>query len=186
MELTVTPYILPQTLKVEFSLRNTLGADAYVEQFYPTRIVPHPREGYVYVHRGGLLLVYFGTVPEPPRTCGYQKVRFYAELVPAGQTLQASLTMALPILEFGRSAVPDPTAPHEVVEVERLRVVICYRRKERGIKVREVPAQTGLYDVWGAESASVEATVPMPHPISAHRRTDEFDRPFEPADLSPG
>jgi len=181
MELTITPRVLADTLTLEIALRNTVGVDVYVEQFLPGLTWPPTRGGFVYAQRDGLLLVYFGTVPNPPLTSLAQEVKLYAELLPSGQTLQASVRMTIPVLECGKVAAPDPAAPHELIDVDRVRVVVCYQPKKRFQKLREAVPGSGLYDPGGGLShPSVEATVALPRPIPAQRRTERFDHPFEP------
>jgi hypothetical protein len=118
MAFQLTALVESNALDVEFSLRNPL--DVYVDQFEPTHLWPPTRGGYVYVHREDRLLVlYFGTVPNPPRVALMQEIKFYAERVPPGGTLRRSITLPLPILERGKLKVRDPAAPHDVVHVDR-------------------------------------------------------------------
>jgi hypothetical protein len=88
--------------------------------------------------------------------------------------------LPLPIVENGKLTVPDPTAPHDVVNIDRLRCTVCYTPKERGLKIQEVDPNSDLYVV-GGKAQQAEATVHLLHPIPALRRTDDFDRPFDPA-----
>jgi len=181
MDLLVTPDIASEALTLHLSLPNTLGVDVYVAQFLPGLTKPPQRGGFVFAQRDGLLLVYFGTVPNPPLMCLAQEVRLYAELLPAGQTLRASIKMAIPVLERGKLDEPDPAAPHELIDVTRVRVVVCYERKKRWGRHAEVVPGSGLYDPRvGGSSPSTEATVALPRPVPAQRRTEHFDHPFEP------
>jgi hypothetical protein len=181
MSFQFTALIENNALTVEFTLRNVFDTDVYVDQFEPTRTWPPERRGYVYVHREDRLLVlYFGTVPSPPRVCLWQEVKFYAERLPPGETLRRSISLPLPIVEYGKLGAVDPAAPHDVVNVDRLRCTVCYTPKRRGLKIEEVRPKSDLYVVWG-DTQRAEATVHLLHPIPALRRSDNFDRPFDPA-----
>jgi hypothetical protein len=48
-----------------------------------------------------------------------QEIKFYAERLPAGETLSRSITLPLPIPEYGKRDEADPAAPHEVVNPPR-------------------------------------------------------------------
>jgi hypothetical protein len=182
MSFQLTAVVENNALTVEFALRNPLAVDVYVAQFEPTRTWPPVRCGYVFVHREERLLVlYFGTVPNPPRVSLVQEIKFYTERLPPGETLRRAITLPLPILERGKLKVPDPAAPHDVVDVDRLRCTVCYTPKERGLKIQEVAPKSELYVLRYGEVHMAEATVHLLHPIPALRRTDDFDRPFDPA-----
>jgi hypothetical protein len=181
MSLQLTALIEKNALIVDFALRNPLPVDVYVAQFEPTRTWPPIRCGYVYVHREDrLLALYFGTVPNPPLVCLMQEIKFYTERLLPGQRLSRSIVLPLPILERGKLNVPDPAAPHEVVNVDRVRCTVCYTPKERGLKIQEVAPGSDLYVV-GGKAQQAEAAVHLLHPIPALWRTDDFDRPFDPA-----
>jgi hypothetical protein len=181
MSFQLTALIENNVLLVEFALRNPLDVDVYVDQFEPTHLWPPVRGGYVYVHREERLLVlYFGTVPNPPRVALMQEIKLYAERLPPGETLRRSITLPLPILERGKLKVRDPAAPHDVVHVERLLCTVCYTPNQRGLTLQEVRPKSDLYVAWG-DTRMAEATVHLLHPIPALRRTDDLDRPFDPA-----
>jgi hypothetical protein len=166
-------------LTIELVLRNQLDVDVYVDQFLPTRTWPPVRGGYVYVHRDNLLVLYFGTVPNPPRVFLAQEIKLYAECLPPGETLRRSISMPLPIVECGKLMGPDPSAPHDRVMVDRVRCTVCYTPKRRGLTIREVAPKSSLYEVWYGDAKQVEANHHLLHPIAALRRSDDFDRPFE-------
>jgi hypothetical protein len=178
MDLHVSQAVDAHHLTLDLSFRNRLDVDIYVEQFLPSRTWPPERGGYVYAHRDGMLLVYFGTVPNPPRFCLAQEIKLYAELLRPSQTRSASISLPIPVVERGKFSGRDSTA-HEVVEVSLLRLVVCYKRKQRSLKLREAFPQSGLFELWYGESEKVEANFALPRPIAALRRTDDFDRPFE-------
>jgi hypothetical protein len=181
MPFQLTTLIASNALIVEFALRNALAVDVYAAQFEPVYTRPLARGGYVYVHREQRLLVlYFGTVPNPPLVCLAREIKFYAERLAPGETLRGSVSLQLPIVENGKLNVPDPTAPHDVVNVDRVRCTICYTPKERGLRIQEVAPDSDLYVV-GGNAQQAEATVHLLHPIRALRRTDDFDRSFDPA-----
>src|SRR5262245_26965202 len=122
MSFQLTALVEKNALTVEFALRNPLGVDVYVDQFEPAGTWPPERCGYVFVHREERLLVlYFGTVPNPPRLCLWQEIKFYTERLGPGETLRRSITLQLPILERGKVKGPDSLAPHDIVNVDRLR-----------------------------------------------------------------
>jgi hypothetical protein len=182
MALQLTARVENNALRVEFALRNPLDVDVYVDQFEPTRTWPPVRRGYVYVHREDrLLLLYFGTVPNPPLLRLAQEIKFYTERLPPGETLRRSITLRLPVVENGKVDQADPTAPHDVVNVDRVRCTVCYTPKERGPKILEVAPKSDLYEVWYGTARQAEANMPLLHPIPALRRSDDFDRPFDPA-----
>jgi len=166
-------------LTIELALRNPLDVDVYVDQFLPTRAWPPVRGGYVYVHRDNLLVLYFGTVPNPPRVCLAQEIKLYAERLPPGETLRRAISLPLPIIECGKLKGAEPTAPHEAVIVDRVRCTVCYTPKRRGLTIREVAPKSGLYEVWYGDVQRVESNRHLLHPIPALRRSDDFDRPFE-------
>jgi hypothetical protein len=154
----------------------------YIAQFEPTRTWPPERRGYVYVHREDRLLVlFFGTVPNPPRVHLAQEIKFYAERLGPGETLSRSITLPLPVARNCKLMEADPAAPHEVVNVDRVRCTACYTPKQRGLKILEVRPKSDLYQVWYGKAHKAEATVHLLHAIPALRRTDNFDRPFDPA-----
>jgi hypothetical protein len=133
MTFHLTAVIENHALMVEFTLRNPFDVDVYVSQFEPTRTWPPERRGYVYVHREDrLLFLFFGTVPNPPRVCLAQEIKFYAERLGPGETLSRSITLRLPVAENGKLIEADPAAPHEVVNVDRVRCTVCYTAKQRG------------------------------------------------------
>jgi hypothetical protein len=182
MTLQLTAVVENNALNVEFALRNPLDVDVYLDQFEPTRTWPPVRGGYVYVHREDRLLVlYFGTVPNPPRLHLAQEIKFYAKRLPPGETLRRSIRLQLPVVENGKVNEADPAAPHDVVNVDRLRCTVCYMPKQRGLKILEVRPKSDLYQIWYGKALQAEATVHLLHPIPALRRTDDFDRPFDPA-----
>jgi hypothetical protein len=86
----------------------------------------------------------------------------------------------LPILERGKLKIRDPAVPHEVVDVDRLRCTVCYTPKQRGLMLQEVRPKSDLYVAWG-DTQEATATVHLLHPVPALRRTDDLDRPFDPA-----
>ena len=184
-DLAVTAAIDASVLKLKLALKNALDVDIYVEQYLPSFTWPPARAGYVYSHRDGLLLLYFGIVPNPPRTCLARQQKLLAELLPPNQTLRASIALPIPILERGKTRAPNPEAPHEVLSVSRLRIVISYARKQRGLKVREVVPKSGLYELSFGDHEKVEVSLVLPQPIAALRRSDDFDRPFEAAEPAP-
>jgi hypothetical protein len=136
------------------------------------------RACYVYAHADGQLLLYFGTVPSPPLICLAQEERLYAERVSPGLTLQSSVTLNIPILEEGKLKSEDAEAPHELVLLSRLTMIVNYYQPQRELRIKEVP-EYGLYDLWGTTPGSLVANLIMPKPLAAQRRTDDFHRPFE-------
>ena len=72
-----------------------------------------------------LLLLHFGTVPNPPLVFLAEEIKFYSERLPPGETLRRSITLPLPIVENGKLVEADPAAPHDIVHVERLRCTVC-------------------------------------------------------------
>ena len=185
MELQVTPFLDARSLTLQMALQNSGAEDVFVDQFPLTYGWPPHREPYVYVHGDGLLLIHFGTVPNPPLMMLAQEIRFFSELLPAQRTFTTSLTLPLPILECGKVTPTNPEAPHEVAMASRLRLVICYKRKQRGTKVQELRPRGGIYDVRYANLEKVETTIALPAAIAARRRTDTFDRPFDPHRVMP-
>ena len=81
---------------------------------------------------------------------------------------------------FDRELTPD-----EVVDVDRLRCTVCYTPKQRGMKIDEVAPDSGLYVLSYGKAIEATATVHLLKPFPALRRSDDFDRRFDPArDLS--
>ena len=182
MSLQLTPAVDQGTLTVEFSLHNPLEVDIYVDQYQPTRDWPPERRGYVYVHREDRLLVlYFGTVPNPPLVRLAQEMKFYTERLAPAQTLHAAIRLPLPVLENGKLALADAAAPHEVVEVDRVRCTVCYTPKTRGMKIEEAAPNSALYVLRDSKAIEASATVHLLQPVRALRRSDRFDLPFDPA-----
>jgi hypothetical protein len=177
MELTVIPSYESDKVTFRYSIRNGLDTEIYVPQFMPWRSGP-TRACYVYAHADGQLLLYFGTVPNPPLICLAREIRLYAERVSAGRTLQSSVTLNVPILEEGKLQGEDAEAPHELVSLSRLTMTVNYYQPQRELRIEEVPGY-GLYDVWGTTPRSLVANLIMPNPLPAKRRTDDFHRPFE-------
>ena len=120
-------------------------------------------------------------MPSPPGVCLYQEVVFYTERLRPGETLTQSIRLPLPIAEHGKLDEANPAAPHEVVHVDRLRCSVRYTPKQRGLKLDEVAPKSNLYVPRYGKAQEVEATVHLLHPVPALRRTDDFDRPFDPA-----
>ena len=53
--------------------------------------------------------------------------------------------------------------------------------KKRGVKVNEVKPGSDLYEIWYSTPEEATGTVQLLHPVPALRRSDDFDRPFDPA-----
>lgn len=50
----------------------------------------------------------------------------------------------------------------------------------RGLKVNEVKPGSALYTVWYGAPEEATGTVHLLHAVPALRRSDDFDRPFDP------
>jgi hypothetical protein len=182
MELNANVIYQPDRLTVNYGIRNDRDEEVYLPQFMPWRSGP-TRGCYVYAHADGQLLLYFGTVRTPPGICLMRENRLYAERLLPGRTMNASVSIVIPILESGNEQPADASAPHEQVLISRLKMVVTYHRQERKLRIAEVPG-IDLYDVRGTDPAVLVTEFTVPNPVVAQRRLaqdrpGDFDRPFE-------
>jgi hypothetical protein len=89
------------------------------------------------------------------------------------------LTLEWVALECGKLDEAGTAAPHEVVNVDRLRCTVCYTPKRRGLEIEKARPTSDLHVVWG-DTREAEATVHLLHSVPAQWRSGKFDRPSTP------
>lgn len=162
-------------LGVRYAATNDTGVDVFAQHFveYYPKPTPSPYRLHVLPHE---LVLFAGTLPDPPLVAAAHPGYPHAQLVRPGETLDITLWLSLPLLECSKFDGPNPDAPHEPHWANSIRMVLHCQPRRRGLKVHAYE-ELGSYNVWGLPPTVLVARTTVDEPFVVLRRTAPFRRP---------
>ena len=175
MILQATARVDAHHLGVRYAATNDTGVDLFAQHF--VECFPEPRPSPYLLHvLPHELVVFAGTLPDPPLVAAVHSGRPHAQLVAPGDTLDITLWLPLPLLESGKLDGPDPEAPHDPHWANSIRVVLHCQPRRPGLQVR-AHEELGSYDAWGVPPVVLVARATVDEAFVVLRRREPFRRP---------
>ena len=133
---------------------------------------------YVCMGSASEVVLFNGKGPGPPPGIDVFAPRWpQSTRLPPKQTFHGTLRLPLPLREWHAHAAPRSTHVKPAAATQlRYRLETLCESHCRELPVKEAPSAPGLYRANGHPVQILEASVPLPAPITVLQRTDHFER----------